>query len=123
MKNYPTSVKEMLALDDVPVVQISQEGIFMFINSAFTAEYGWTEDDLFGKPVTEIMPKHMRGAHNVGFSRFLTTETSNLLGKPLPLKIVYKDGRELISNHIIIGEKEEGRWTFSAIIDYPKKRG
>ncbi len=123
MKDYPTSVKEMLALDDVPVVQINQEGIFIFINSAFTAEYGWTKEDLMGQSVTVIMPAHMKSAHNVGFSRFLTTEKSSLLGKPLPLKVHYKDGQELVSNHIIIGDKAEGRWTFTAIVDYPQTRG
>jgi PAS domain S-box-containing protein len=123
MNKYPETVQEMIALTDVPVVKINQEGIFTFINEAFTEEYGWTQDDLLGKSVVEIMPKHMRSAHNVGFSRFLTTESSELLGKPLPLKVVYKDGRELVSNHIIIGEKAKDRWSFSAIIDYPQQRG
>ncbi len=122
MKIYPASVEEMLLLEDVPVVQINQEGIFIFINKAFTKEYGWTKDDLLGQSVTMIMPGHMKSAHNVGFSRFLTTETSNLLGKPLHLLMRYKDGRELISNHIIVGSKKDDVWTFSAIIDYPKER-
>lgn len=122
MKKYPTTYKEIISLTDTPVVEINQEGIFTFINDAFTTEYGWTSDDLIGKSVVEIMPKHMRSAHNVGFSRFLTTESSVLLGKPLPLTIVYKDGREMISNHIIVGEKQDDRWSFCAIIDYPEQR-
>jgi PAS domain S-box-containing protein len=121
MRIYPTTVDEMLKLEDVPVVAIDQESLFTFINKAFTDEYGWTEKDLLGKPVIEIMPKHMRSAHNIGFSRFLTTETSVLLGKPLPLKIRYKNGREELANHIIIGDKENGRWTFSAVIESPEK--
>lgn len=120
MHKYPETVDEMLKLKDVPVVAIDQESLFTFINKAFTKEYGWTEEDLIGKPVIEIMPKHMRSAHNIGFSRFLTTETSTLLGKPLPLKVRYKDGREETANHIIIGDKKAGRWTFSAVIEYPE---
>lgn len=119
MKTYPKTIKEMMQLKDVPVVSISQEGIFTYLNDAFTKEYGWSRDELLGKSVTTIMPRHMRSAHNVGFSRFLTTETSKLMGKPLPLQVRYKDGREKVSNHIIIGEKHNGRWLFSAIIDYP----
>lgn len=122
MSKYPTTYKEILALTDMPVVEINQEGIFTYINGAFTQEYGWTDDDLLGKSVVEIMPKHMRSAHNVGFSRFLTTESSMLLGKPLPLTVVYKDGRELISNHVIVGEKRDNKWSFAAIIDYPDSR-
>lgn len=108
-------------MENVPVVAIDQESIFTFVNQAFEEEYGWTEDELIGKPVTIIMPDHMRSGHNVGFSRFLTTETSVLLGKPLPLKVLYKDGTVKLSNHFILGEKTDGRWRFGAIIDYPER--
>lgn len=118
-QNYPSTVDDMLALTDVPVVEIDQESIFTFINDAFTKEYGWTRDDLLGKSVVEIMPPYMRDGHNVGFSRFLTTEKSQLLGKPLPLQVCYKDGTEKMSTHFILGEKKNDRWRFSAIISYP----
>ncbi len=109
----------MLDLKNVPVVKIDQESIFTYVNESFEKEYGWTQKELLGKPVTEIMPEHMRSGHNVGFARFLTTETTNLLGKTLPLKIRYKDGREMLSNHYILGEKLDGRWQFAAIIEFP----
>jgi PAS domain S-box-containing protein len=117
------TVPELLALDNLPVVAIDQESIFTFINEAFTREYGWSSDDLIGKPVMKIMPPHMRNAHMVGFSRYLTTEKSELLGKPLALTVCYKDGREKIADHYILGEKLDGRWRFAAIIDYPKIDG
>ncbi len=68
----------------------------------------------------EIMPAHMRGAHMVGFSRYLTTEKSELLGKSLPLSVLYKDGRETVSDHYILGRRVDERWEFAAIIDFPK---
>lgn len=111
----------MLALKDVPVVAIDQESIFTFINESFEKVYGWNKEDLIGKPVTEIMPAHMRNAHYVGFSRFLTTESSNLLGKPLTLPVLYKNGTEKLSVHYILADKKDGRWRFGAIIDYPKR--
>ena len=112
----------MLKMDDVPVVAIDQQSIFTFINAAFIKEYGWTRDDLLGKPVTEIMPEHMRSAHNVGFARFLTTESSVLLGKPLPLEVRYKNGTEKTAPHFILAENKDGRWRFAAIIDYPERK-
>lgn len=120
MKAYPKTVEEMLAITDVPVVAIDQESIFTYLNDAFIKEYGWTNDDLIGKPVMEIMPSHMRSAHMIGFSRYLTTESSELLGKPLPLPVVYKDGREKISSHYILSDKSDGRWRFASLIDYPE---
>ncbi len=118
---YPDTIDQMLKMTHLPVVIINQESIFTFINETFTMEYGWTENDLLGKSVIEIMPAHMRSGHNVGFSRFLTTESSKLLGRTLPLKVLYKDGTEHLADHYIIGEKIDGRWQFGAIIDFPDR--
>lgn len=120
LKKYPETVEQLLKLTTVPVVAIDQESVFTFVNETFTVEYGWTEAELLGQPVMNIMPAHMRNAHMIGFSRFLTTESSVLLGKNLPLTVRYKDGREELSNHFILGEKVGDRWRFAAIIDYPK---
>ena len=118
-----TTVADLLKVTDLPIVSIDQSSIFTFVNDTFTKEYGWTSDDLLGKSVVEIMPDHMRSAHNVGFARFLTTEHSELLNKQLPLKVKYKDGKEKLSNHFIVGNKKNGKWQFAAIIDYPTDNG
>jgi PAS domain S-box-containing protein len=107
-------------LQDKPVVAIDDNSIFFYCNKAFTDEFGWTEAELLGEPVTKIMPAHMRSAHNIGLSRFLTTEESELLGKPLPLEVLYKNGDVKVADHFIVGHKENGAWRFAAIIDYPK---
>lgn len=116
-----TTVDQLLTIEDIPIVAIDQGSIFFHINQAFTDEYGWTKDDLIGKSVVEIMPDHMRSGHNIGFARFLATEHSELMNKYLPLKVKYKDGREELSNHFIVGNKKDGKWQFAAIIDYPVK--
>lgn len=114
-----TTVQQLLDLAYKPVVALDQASLFTYINKAFTEEYGWTEDDLIGKSVVEIMPEHMRSGHNIGFSRFLATEKSELLNKQLPLKVKYKDGKEILSNHFIVAEKQADKWVFAAVIDYP----
>ncbi|MDQ3064691.1 MAG: PAS domain S-box protein [bacterium] len=119
MAQYPATYDELIVLEDVPVVAIDQQSIFFYINDAFTNEYGWTEEDLIGKSVLEIMPAHMRNAHTVGFARYLATETSDLLGKTLPLGVLYKNGTVKTSNHYILGDKNKSSWRFAAIIDYP----
>ncbi|GAC1391071.1 MAG: PAS domain S-box protein [Candidatus Saccharimonadales bacterium] len=121
MMNEKTTVDDLLKTKDVPVVAIDQGSLFTFVNDAFTQEYGWTIDDLLGKSVVEIMPDHMRSGHNIGFSRFLATEKSELLNKYLPLKVKYKDGREMLANHFIVGDKKNNKWRFAAVIDYPNK--
>ncbi len=112
-----TTVDDLLKVTDLPIVAIDQSSIFTFVNEMFTKEYGWTSDDLLGKSVVEIMPQHMRSAHNVGFARYLTTEHSEILNTFLPLMVKYKDGKEKIANHFIVGSKIDGKWQFAAIID------
>lgn len=115
-QGLPPDVDSLLAIKDLPVVLISQEGLFTYVNQAFTDSYGWTEDDLLNKQVTLIMPPHMRGAHKIGFARFLATEEATLLGTNLPLKVQRKDGSVLDADHYILGDKVNGEWRFASII-------
>lgn len=117
--NEKTTVDDLLKLTDVPVVAIDQGSLFTYINDAFIKEYGWDRQDLLGKSVVEIMPDHMRSGHNIGFSRFLTTETSKLLNIRLPLQVKYKNGIEKYADHFIVANKKNGEWQFAAVIDYP----
>lgn len=115
--HYPETVDELVEITDMPVVVISQEGLFTFINTAFEEQYGWTSDDLLHKEVGKIMPPHLRDAHKIGLSRFLTTEKPVLLGTKLPLAALHKDGTIENAEHYIIGDKKDGQWRFAAIIN------
>lgn len=106
----------VVSLNDVPVVAIDHNSMFTLVNKAFEHEYGWSEKELLGRSVTEIIPPYLRDAHQIGFSRFLTTEEATLLGKRLPLGILYKDGSIQDAEHYILGEKFKKRWRFAAII-------
>ena len=110
------TVKEFLNEKNVPVVAIDEKGIFYYVNDAFENAFGWKREDLIGNLITLIMPSHMRDAHNFGFSRFLTTELPRILGKPLSLPTLCKDGSTLTSEHFIIGEKKNDKWEFAATI-------
>lgn len=112
VKTYTDLIKE----EQLPIVAIDQNSFFIRINKQFEHEYGWSEAELLGKSITEIIPSYLRDAHQIGFSRFITTEQPTLLGKHLPLKILYKDGRVEDADHYIVGEKNNGTWQFAASI-------
>jgi PAS domain S-box-containing protein len=113
----PTSVEEILGEEDIPAVGIDETGLFFHVNNAFEGAYGWTRAELLGKSVTTIIPPAMRELHHIGFSRFLSTETSTLAGRPLPLPILCKDGRVLDAEHFILAEKKDGQWRLAATIN------
>jgi PAS domain S-box-containing protein len=113
---YPKTVQGIIDQTELPAVAINEHGLFTFINQAFETEFGWGKDQLMGQPVTTIMPPHMRETHNVGFSRYLVTEKATLIGKPLPLSILYRDGRIVMAEHYILAEKIDNTWRFAAVI-------
>lgn len=110
------SIAELKSMTDVPVICATKQGFISYINPSFTEHFAWTESDLIGQPLSSIIPTNLQDAHNLGFSKFLLTENANLLGKPLLLKIITKDGAELNAEHCIIAEKIDGDWEFAASI-------
>lgn len=120
MSDIHKRVQDILGEDKIPTIGLNQEGIITFVNDIFQQKYGWDRTDLLNQPVTTIIPSHMRDAHHVGFSRFLTTETPTLLEKPLKLPILCKDGKILEVEHFITAEKIDGNWQFAALIRSPQ---
>ncbi|MBI3289522.1 MAG: PAS domain S-box protein [Elusimicrobia bacterium] len=98
------------------VVYADHEGRITDVNPAFTKFFGWSREEIVGKPLSAIIPKNLRDAHQLGFSRFLTTNAPTLLNQPLSLKALAKDGRVFAAEHLIVAEKKADRWSFAARI-------
>jgi PAS domain S-box-containing protein len=101
---------------DVPILIADHQGMIVRVNECFTSTFGWAPEELKGKTLTVLIPKNMHDAHNLGFSRFLTTGKPKLLNQPLELKAVAKDGRELDVELVIVAEQQENQWVFAATI-------
>lgn len=101
----------------IPVAAADHEGVVFFINTCFEEEYGWFKDDLIGNFITKFIPPHIRNAHNIGFSRFLTTEQSHILEKEMSLPVYCKDGTIRDATHFITSKKIDGKWRFASLIN------
>ena len=110
------SFQEILDEETIPAVAASQDGILFFVNDSFQKEYGWSADELIDNPITTILPPNMREAHNLGFSRFLTTGTERIINKDISLPVLCKDGTTRDAIHHIVADKVEGKWVFAAYI-------
>ncbi len=110
------TIQQLLSQDQVPAIEVDDQGLISRINGAFEAQLGWSSGDLAGQALTTIIPVPMRTVHSIGFSRFLATEKPTLLNKPLRLTILLKDGRTMNAEHLIMAEKRDGRWYFGATI-------
>ena len=110
------TIEQMRQQTSVAVVTGDQLGLITFVNQCFEELFGWTAKEIVGKPLTTIIPDSLHSAHHLGFSRFLVTKQPTLLNKPLKLRAVLKDGRELDFEHFITAEEREGEWTFGATL-------
>lgn len=111
-----TTIDDMRIKTDVPVLITDEWGLIIYVNEPFREVFGWNFDEIVGKLLITVIPKNYQDSHNLGFARFSMTEQSRVLNHPLQLKAVTKDGREILSEHFITAEQQDGKWFFGAIL-------
>ena len=105
-----------LSQGDRPFVLASAEGLVVEVNRAFEQAYGWSNDELVGRPLSLILPGSFQMAHQLGFSRFQASGISQILAHPLRLRTVCKDGSDVVSEHFIVAERDGEAWVFGATL-------
>ena len=83
-------------IDSAPdaIIQANQEGTIIGWNGAAESQFGYTELEVIGKPLTMLMPPRYREAHQNGLERLRTTGESRVLGGRLELHGLKKGGEE-----------------------------
>ncbi|STY78967.1 PAS domain S-box protein [Legionella wadsworthii] len=107
---------------NVPVVIANHHGLITYVNPVFENVFEWKLTEIKDKPIAIIIPSRFHDAHNLGFSRFLSTGQPTLLGTPLELSAVTKKGKEFNAIHTIFAEQIEDQWIFGATIS-PTDKG
>ena len=77
------------------VVAADQAGRIVYVNRSAEALLGWPSGTLLGQPLTAIQPPRMRAAHDAGFARYLASRVPRLIGKPVRVPAMRRDGSEL----------------------------
>lgn len=111
-----TTIYEMKCTTDAPVLITDQHGFIIYVNESFGEVFGWSLDEIIGKSLNTVIPNSYQDSHNLGFARFAMTEQSRILNHPLQLMAVTKNGKEIMSEHFITAEQEDGQWVFGAIL-------
>jgi len=111
----PATIEALAALDE-PFVLADALGNVVSVNEAFRRTYGWSDAQLVGQPLGMILPESFRMSHQLGFSRYQATEQSTILAHPLRLSTRCADGRDIVSEHFIVGEKRDLGWVFGATL-------
>lgn len=76
------------------IVVADQEGLIVSWNRAAAELFGYGEEELSGRPLTVLMPARYRDAHAAGLVRLHQTGQSRLIGRPIELHGLRRDGTE-----------------------------
>jgi PAS domain S-box-containing protein len=69
-------------------------GRITYWNGAARENFGYTSEEAVGQPLTMIMPERFRFSHEDGLDRYLATGKPKLIGRPVELAGLHKDGSE-----------------------------
>jgi two-component system, cell cycle sensor histidine kinase and response regulator CckA len=109
----------LLGLDAGLLLSVSTDAVvaadgwnrIVYMNASAERLFGWSADELLGKALTRIIPERFQEAHLAGFSRYLATHEPVIIGKPLRLPVLRRDGSEvdieLVLSAIVTPEGED----------------
>ncbi|HXF49702.1 MAG TPA: PAS domain S-box protein [Verrucomicrobiae bacterium] len=98
------------------IVMANREGVIILWNKGAQAIFGYTPDEIMGRPLTLLMPERYHDAHQKGLHRFLQTGEARVIGKTVELHGVRKDGTEFPLELSLTSWTTAGEVFFSGII-------
>ncbi len=114
------SESEMASLRTTKVATVVADDAnrVIYVNEAAAALLGWEPEELLGQRLTVIIPPELREAHLAGFSRLQMTGQSRLLGRPVDVPALRRDG-DRVDVVLTIGTVEggSGRRAFRASLE------
>ncbi|HEU5261860.1 MAG TPA: PAS domain S-box protein [Gemmatimonadales bacterium] len=76
------------------IVSADQRGNVTYFNPGAERIFGYTAEEVNGKPLTLLMPERFRDAHRAGLARYLATGEARVVGTTVELAGRRKDGAE-----------------------------
>lgn len=98
------------------IITADSKGDIILANNSATSIFGYSKDELIGKPVTILMPESCRQEHLAGFERFLKTGKPRLIGKTYETMGKRRDGTEFPVELSLSSWQVKGERFFTAII-------
>lgn len=92
-----------------------KEKIFLW-NPAAEKLFGYAASEIIGKPLTLLMPDRYKKGHKKGFSKYIDTGKSNIVGKNHEVCALRKDGSEVPVELSVGSWKKDGKIYLTGIV-------
>jgi len=76
------------------IISVDGHGHIIFWNNSAELTFGYSFDEVVGRPLTFIMPERFCESHQEAMSRVISTGKSNIVGKTVEMVGLRKDGHE-----------------------------
>ncbi|MGL3606194.1 putative bifunctional diguanylate cyclase/phosphodiesterase [Rhizobium sp. G187] len=115
--------KDFAAAMHLALIVTDRDGDIRFANPAFCEMFGYTIEQLLGRPITMIIPERMRGAHTAGMENVAGGAKPGLGGKSVEVFALKSDGTEFpIEITLSTWQDPYGFWAGATIRDISERR-
>jgi len=105
------------------IISIDSRGNIIFWNRSAEAIFGYSADEMTGKPLHLIMPERFRGKHINGIHRMATTGEKHIIGKTVEMVGIRKDRNEFpLELSLASWETKEGVFITGIIRDITRRK-
>ena len=98
------------------LILANAEGHIVYWNAGATKTFGYREEEALGQPVTMIMPKPHREAHERGLRRVIESGESRIIGSTMELHGLRKNNKEFPLELSLATWQTKGKRFFSAFL-------
>jgi PAS domain S-box-containing protein len=92
---------EVVLTSDRGVIAADESNRIVAVSRSLAELLGWDPAELTGRRVVTVIPPALREGHVAGFSRHLTTGEAHVLGVPLTLPVLRRDGSEVTCRFLV----------------------
>ncbi|MDX6242375.1 MAG: hypothetical protein QOE76_98 [Frankiales bacterium] len=103
----PRPVWDATVVHSAPTAMVAADETnrILATNDALTSLLGWTADELVGRRIVTVIPEDLRESHIAGFTRYLATGQARILGEPVDVPALHRDGH-LVAITIVVREHQ-----------------
>ncbi len=121
--NVPTGHLAVLDASPNAIVAVDAEARIVYVNPQVTRTFGYAPEELVGRSVEVLVPKHVAGDHVRHRAAFIGQPTARPMGIGLDLAGRRKDGTEFpVEISLSPVETEDGCRVFATIVDITARK-
>jgi PAS domain S-box-containing protein len=109
--------RELLEAAPDAIMQVDADGQIILLNRVTEKMFGYTREELLGKPVEVLIPQNLHAAHTGHRARYREHPTTRSMGTGLALEAIRKDGSRFpVEISLSPSRSEEEGFRVTAII-------